>query len=149
MKKEDSLIEEIIEPEEIPETTEFKQPISLWKWYFGWHPRLFLTIPFFLIFAYQGLWFIVAEFQDIVYFFQTTPVTWGSILLILLGGSILLWFILGPIYISFASIGWLYEISIGKQTAWKKFLSIVGIILLALVGPNLLRLFTNWILGIL
>jgi hypothetical protein len=70
-------------------------------------------------------------------------------LLILLGGSILLWFILAPIYISFASIGWLYEISIGKQTAWKKFFSIIGIILLALIGPNLLRFFTNWILGIL
>lgn len=134
---------------EIPETYPTKEPITFWKWYFGFHPRLFLTIPAFLLFVYQGFWFVWAEFQDVLYFFQVKPITWGSILLVLLCGSLLIWFVLAPIVICFASLGWLYEVNIGKYTAWKKFLYSIGIFLLVFVGPGLLRLFTSWVLGIL
>lgn len=124
------------------------EPPTFWRWYFGWHPRLFLTIPTFLIFAYQGVWFIGAEIQDIIYFFQTKPVTWGSIFLIMFLGSALISFIIMPIYICFASLVWLYEISIGNNTAWRKFLYSIGIVLLVFVGADVLHLFTNWIIGI-
>ncbi len=131
------------------EAYQTKETPTLWKWYFGWHPRLFLSVPIFLLFAYQGLWFVWAEIGDVVFFFQTKPVTWGSIFLIMFFGSFLIWFILAPIYICFASIEWLYEINIGKHTAWKKFLYTVGIILLVVFGTSIIRLFTGWILGIL
>lgn len=135
--------------EEIPETYPTKEPITFWKWYFGWHPRLFLTIPAFLLFAYQGIWFFWAEIQDIIYFFQTKPITWGSILLVILFGSFLIWFFILPIYICFGSIFLLYQINIENNTAWKKFLYSIGVILLVLFGPGIIRLFTSWILGIL
>jgi hypothetical protein len=139
----------ILEKTPTPETYQVKKTTSLWRWYFGWHPRLFLTVPAFLIFVIYGIWYIVAEFQDVIYFFQNKPITWGSILLVLLFGSVLLWFIIAPIYISFCSISWLYEVNIKDSTAWKKFLSSIGIILLVLFGTSIIRLFTNWILGIL
>src|SRR5665648_502227 len=88
-----------------------KEPPTLWKWYFGWHPRIFLSIPIFLLFVYQGLWFILAEFRDIVFFFNHTEITWGSIFLVLIFGSILIWFFLLPIYICFCSIDWLYQVN--------------------------------------
>lgn len=122
---------------------------TLWKWYFGWRPQILFRVPIFLVFAYQGFWYIWAEIRDIIYFFQTTPVTWGSILLVMLFGSILIWFFLAPIFICFYSIEWLYEINIGKNTAWKKFLYSIGIILLVIFGAGIIRLFTSWILGIL
>lgn len=140
---------EITPLEKISETPQTKEPVTFWKWYFGFHPRLFLTVPVFLMFAYQGIWFLWAEIQDVFYFFQVKPITWGSILLVLLFGSFLIWFIFAPIYICFASINWLYEINIGKNTAWKKFLYSIGVILLVLFGPGIIRLFTSWILGIL
>ncbi len=131
------------------ETNALEKTPTLWKWYFGWHPRLFLSVPIFLMFAYQGLWFIWAEIQDITFFFQTKPITWGAIFLIMFFGTFLIWFILAPIYICFASIGWLYQINIGNKTAWRKFLYTIGIILLVIFGTSLIRLFTAWILGIL
>lgn len=123
--------------------------LTLWKWYFGWHPRILLTLPIFLIFAYQGVWFIWAEISDVIFFFQHTPVTWGAILFIVFLGAIVIWFIIAPIYICFGSIVWLYQINIGKNTAWKKFLYSAGIILLVVFGTSIIRLFTAWILGIL
>lgn len=139
---------ELTRIEDITEISQVKEPPTFWKWYFSFHPRLFLTIPAFLLFVYQGLWFVIAEIQDILYFFHTKPITWGSILLVLLFGSILIWFILAPIYICLYSISWLYEVNIGKYSAWRKFLYSIGIVLLVSFGPGLIRLFTSWILGI-
>lgn len=133
--------------EEIP-VNQTKQPPSFWKWYFGWHPRLFLTVPTFLLFVYQGLWYIWAEIQDVILFFTSRPITWGAIFLVMILGTFLTWFILAPIYISFSSLVWLYEINTGKYSAWKKFLSTLGIILLVMFGTGLIRLFTAWILQI-
>jgi len=138
-----------LEKTPIPETYRAKETPTLWKWYFGWHPRLFFSVPIFLVFVYQGLWFIRAEIQDMVFFFQHTEVTWGAILLIMTFGSILIWFILAPIYICFGSIDWLYQINIGNYTAWKKFLYSIGIILLVVFGASIIRLLTAWVLGIL
>jgi hypothetical protein len=103
-------------------------------------------VPIFLLFVYQGLWFIWAEIRDVVFFFQHTEVTWGAIFLIFIGGSILVWFLLLPIYICFYSIEWLYQINIGNYTAWKKFLYSIGIILLVVFGTSIIRLFTTWVL---
>lgn len=139
----------LLEKTPATETYQVKEPITLWKWYFGWHPRLFLTVPTFLIFAIYGIWYIFAEFQDVIFFFQTKPVTWGAILLIVILGSVLIWFLVAPIYISFGSIYWLYQINIKNNTAWKKFLYSIGIILLVIFGTGIIRLFTDWILGIL
>lgn len=122
---------------------------TLWKWYFGWRPQILFRVPLFLLFVYQGLWFVWAELQDVIFFFQTKPVTWGSILLIMIFGSILIWFILAPVVVCFGSIYWLYEINIGKNTAWRKFLYSIGIILLVMFGAGIIRLFTAWIFGIL
>ena len=138
---------EINSLEETPASEVQKIP-SLWKWYFGWHPRLFLSVPIFLFFVYQGLWFIWAEIQDMRFFFQNTEITWGAILLIMFFGAFLIWLIFAPIYICFASIGWLYEVNTGSYTAWKKFLYTIGIILLVLFGTSIIRLFTTWTLGI-
>ena len=126
-----------------------KIPPTMWKWYFGWHPRILLTVPIFIFFVYSGLWFILDEIGDVIYFFQSKPVTWGAVFLIIFLGSFLLILIFAPIYICFLSIGWLYEIMIGNHGAWKKFLYTIGIILLVLIGTSLIRLFTAWILGIL
>jgi hypothetical protein len=124
-----------------------KELPSLWKWYFNWHPLTLIKVPIFLIFIYQGIWFIGAELQDVISFFQH-PVTWGSIFLIILFGSILIWFIIGPIYICFASINWLYEINIGEDSWWKKFGKSIGIILLVIFGTSIIRLLTLWVLNI-
>ena len=131
------------------ETYQTKEKPTLWKWYFGWHPRLFLTVPVFLFFVYQGIWFIFAEIEDVVFFFQTKPVTWGAIILIMFLSAFLIWFLLAPIVICFNSIEWLYKINIGDFTAWKKFLYSIGIFLLVLFGTSIIRIFTLWILGIL
>lgn len=128
---------------------QIKETPTLWKWYFGWHPRIFLTVPIFLLFVYQGFWFILAEIRDVVFFFQHTEITWGSIFLVLIFGSILIWFFLLPIYICFCSIEWLYQINIGNYTAWKRFLYSIGIILLVVFGTSIIRLFTLWVLGVL
>jgi len=138
----------LLEKTSTSETYQTKETPTIWKWYFGWNPRLFFSVPIFLVFAYQGLWFIWAEIQDVVFFFQHTEVTWGAILLIMIFGSFLIWFILAPIVICFCSISWLYEINTGNNTAWKKFLYSIGIILLVLLGTSIIRLFTTWILGI-
>lgn len=141
--------DEITSLEKIPDSYQTKEPITLWKWYFGWHPRIFLTVPAFLTFVYSGFWFIWAEIHDVIYFFQTKPISWGSIILVLIFGSFLLSFIIAPIYICFASIDWLYEINIGNNTAWKKFLYSVGIILLVIFGTGIIRLLITWVLSIL
>ncbi|MDD5569072.1 MAG: hypothetical protein PHG23_01500 [Candidatus Pacebacteria bacterium] len=120
---------------------------SVWKWYFNFHPLTLIKVPIFLIFLYQGIWFIGAELQDIISFFQH-PVTWGSIFLIILFGTFLIWFIIGPIYICFASINWLYEINTGKDLWWGKFWKSTGIILLVIFGTSIIRLFTQWALNI-
>jgi hypothetical protein len=125
-----------------------KEPVTLWRWYFGWHPRLFLTVPTFLIFIYQGISYIFIELRDVIYFFQSRPVTWGAIFLIIILGSILFWLVAAPIYISFGSISWLYEINVGNYTPWKKFLYSIGIFLLVIFGTWAIRLFTSWVLGI-
>ncbi len=122
---------------------------TFWKWYFGWRPQILFRVPIFLMFVYQGIWVIWVTIQDIVFFFQTTPVTWGSIILIMIFGSILVWFFLLPIAICFGSIYWLYHINIEKYTAWRKFLYSIGIILLVMFGTGIIQLFTAWILGIL
>jgi len=140
---------EPIERISISETYRIKETPTLWKWYFGWHPRILINVPIFLLFVYHGIWFIWAELTDIIYFFQTKPVTWGAIILIMFFGFILMWFIIAPIYICFASINWLYEINIKNNTAWKKFLYSIGIILLVVFGTSIIRLFTAWALGIL
>ncbi len=127
---------------------EIKKPPTMWKWYFSWHPRIFLTVPIFLIFVYQGFWFIWAEISDVIFFFNTTPITWASIFFILLLGSFFLSLLFLPIYICFCSISWLYEININFK-GWKKFLYSIGIIILVTFGPGLIRLLTNWMLGIL
>jgi len=134
---------------EITKKESTKEIPTIWKWYFGWHPRILLTVPIFLFFVYSGIWFIFAEISDIVFLFQTTPVTWGSIFLIMFLGSFLIMLILLPIYICFYAISWLYEIIVGNYTSWKKFLYTVGVILLVLFGTSLVRLFTAWIFGIL
>lgn len=137
--------------EEIPtlETYQTDKTPSMWKWYFGWHPRLFFTVPIFLVFVYQGISYIFSELGDVIRFFQKTPITWASIFLVIIFGSILFWFFAAPIYICINSINWLYEVNNGKYTAWKKFLFTIGIILLVLLGTEIIRLFTNWVLGIL
>ncbi len=133
----------------IHETHQVKEIPTLWKWYFGWHPRILITVPIFLYFIYSGLWFIWAEIGDVIYFFQTKPVTWGSMFLIMFFGIFLFWFLLAPVLISFYSISWLYGMITRNYTAWKKFLYSTGIFLLVIVGTNLIHLFTLWILGIL
>lgn len=138
-----------IEDTTVSETYQIKEPPTLWKWYFGWRPQILFRVPIFLLFVYQGIWFILGEIQDVIFFFQHTPITWWSILLVMFFGSILVWFILAPIFICFMSIDWLYQINIGKNTAWRKFLYSIGIILLVLFGTSIIRLFTAWILGIL
>ena len=125
-----------------------KEPPTLWKWYFGWHPRIFLTVPIFLLFVLQGLWFIRAIFGDVVFFFQHTEITWGSIFLVFIVGGFLITFIIAPIYLCFYSIGWLYEVNIGNDSAWKKFLYSIGLILLVVFGTSLIRLFNAWVIGI-
>lgn len=137
------------EVESIKDANRVDDPPTIWKWYFGWHPRIFVTLPVFLLFTYQGLWYIWAELQDIIFFFQTAPVTWGSIFLVLIFGAILMWFVLAPIVIPFMSINWLYEINIGEHTAWRKFIYSSGIILLVILGTGIIRFFTLWILGLL
>jgi len=86
------------------EIDQIKKTPTLWKWYFGLHPRIILSVPIFLLFVYQGLWFIWAEIQDVVFFFQYKEVTWGAIFWVFIFGSILVWFLLLPIYICFYSI---------------------------------------------
>ena len=95
---------EKIEETLVSETYQIKEEPTLWKWYFGWHPRIFLTLPIFVLFVYSGIWFIWTELKDIVFFFQTTPVTWGAIFLIVILGSVFLMLLLAPIYICFLSI---------------------------------------------
>jgi len=68
----------LLEKTSTSETYQTKETPTIWKWYFGWNPRLFFSVPIFLVFAYQGLWFIWAEIQDVVFFFQHTEVTWGG-----------------------------------------------------------------------
>ena len=126
-----------------------KHKPTMWKWYFCWHPRVLLTVPIFLLFAYQGIWFFITEIKDVIYFFHSMPVTWGKIFLVIIFGSFLLMLVLLPIYLCFASIEWLYEIVTGEHTAWKKFLYSTGIILLVFVGTSLIRMFTLWITGTL
>lgn len=126
-----------------------KQPPNLWKWYFGWHPRIFVTVPTFLLFVYSGLWFIWAEISDIVFFFQHTEITWRSIFVVFVLGNMVLWLIILPTYICFWSIEWLYQINVVNYTAWKKFLYSIGIILLVIFGTSAIRIFTAWIMGIL
>lgn len=128
---------------------QIKETPTLWKWYFAWHPRILLSVPIFLLFVYQGLWFIWAEISDVTFFFRHTEITWGSIFLVLIFGSLLIWFFLSPIYICFCSIEWLYQINIGNNTAWKKFLYSIGIVLLVVFGTSIIRLFTLWVLGVL
>jgi len=120
---------------------------SVWKWYFNFHPLALIKVLVFLIFVYQGIWFIGAEFRDIISFFQH-PVTWGSVFLIILFGSFLIWFIIGPIYICFASINWLYEINSARGSWWEKFGKSTGIVLLVIFGTAIIRLFTRWVLNI-
>lgn len=141
--------EETIEKVLVTETYQTKKIPNLWRWYFAWHPRIFLTVPAFLLFVYSGFWFIWAEIRDIIFFFQTKPVTWGAIILIMLLGTLLIWFFIAPIYICFASIDWLYKINIGNKTAWKKFLYSIGILLLVIVGATIIRDLAAWILGVL
>lgn len=123
--------------------------LTIWKWYFGWHPRIFFTIPIFIIFVYQGIWLILSEISDIIIFFQDTSITWGRIFLVIFLGSFLLTLILSPIYISFCSISWLYEVNEKNQTPWKKFMYSLGIILLVVIGTSLIKIFTAWLLGVL
>jgi len=125
-----------------------KETPTISKWYFGLHPRLFLTVPTFLLFAYQGLWFIRVELQDISLFFRSKPITWGSIFLILFFGSILIWFFLAPIYISFMSIEWMYEVHTGNYKPWRKFFYTIGLFLLVLFGTTFISMFTAWVLGL-
>lgn len=132
----------------ILELPKIKETPTLWKWYFGWHPRILLTIPFFLMFVYQGLWFIWAEISDIIFFFNTTPITWGAIFLILILGTFFIGLLSLPIYICFCSISWFYEININNK-GWKRILYSIGIILLVSIGPGIIRALNNWILGIL
>ncbi len=133
----------------VSEIHSIKERPTLWKWYFGWRPQILIRVPILLFFIYSGIWFIWAELQDLIFFFHTKPVTWGAIFLILLFGSILVWFIIVPIYICFASIGWLYEIITGYSTPWRKFLYSIGIILLVIFGTSIIRLLVAWALGIL
>lgn len=128
--------------------TQDKQKPTLWKWYFGWHPRIFLTAPIFLLFVYQGIWFILKELGDIILYFQTKPVTWGAVFFIFILGSFLFFLLMLPIYICFLSVTWLYEVNIGDYTAWKKFLLSIGTILLVFFGTSIIYLITTWILGI-
>lgn len=132
----------------ITETYIAKETPTLWKWYFGWHPRILFSLPIFLLFVYNGIWFIGAEIADVIYFFQTKPVSWGAIFLIIFFGAILFWLFIAPIYISFRSVGWIYEINIGNNTAWKKFLCSIGIVLLVVFGTSIIRIISIWILGI-
>jgi len=118
---------------------------TIWKWYFGWHPRIFLTVPAFLMFVYNGLWFLWYEIQDVISFFKYTPVTWGSILLILLFGSVLIWFIIGPIFICFYSIPWLYKVNTEDYSPWKKFLYSIGIVVLVPIVASLVRMLVLWL----
>ena len=131
------------------EIIQINEKPTLWKWYFGWHPRVFLTAPIFLFFAYQGLWYIVAEINDVIFIFNNTPVTWGAVFLLIIFGTFLFALFVIPIYICFYSIDLFYEINIGNETAWKKFLYSIGIILLVIFGPGIIRLFTLWMLGVL
>jgi len=127
------------------QTIQTRETPTFWKWYFGWNPRIFLTAPIFLIFVYLGLWFVLAEIKDVLFFFQHTEVTWMAILLIMCFGVFLFWFIIAPIVICFWSIDWLYKINIEKNSPWKKFLYSIGIILLVTVGTSLIRAFTAWV----
>jgi hypothetical protein len=131
------------------ETYLTKEPPTLWKWYFGWHPRIFITVPIFILFVFSGIWFIFTELQDVISFFRQTPVTWLTIFFVLILGSIFLTLLYLPIYICFRAIGWLYEINNENHTPWKKFLYSVGILLLVAIGATIIRDILAWIMGVL
>ena len=126
-----------------------KEPPSMWKWYFGWHSRMLLTIPVFLLFVYQGIWFAIVTLRDVIIFFRYVQITWGAIFLVFILGGYLLMFLVAPAYICFCAIGWLYKVNIGENTAWGKFLYSIGISLLVFFGTSLIRMFNLWVMGLI
>lgn len=134
--------------ESIPEILEVKRKMTYGQWLFSLHPRIFLTLPLFLLSIWGAIVSILIIYSDLLRFFTYMPVTWWNVFLIFFFGSFLISIVIAPIVINLISPYFIFLILQEKYSAWNKFFYIILVLLLFGYGPQLSIAFYQWILGL-